>query len=282
MLMDKMLPDNPIHKKVFSPKIKWFLISITAIVLGCAGYLAFTLLIYPTALPQQVINLLPEISYPGEGQKILVFSPHPDDETIAVGGYISRAIQNGADVKIVLITNGNKHHNESTRYAEFRKATSIPGVPEANLVFLNFPDGTLKELPADTLRSQFKGQIESYNPDIVIYPFQRDFHPDHAASGKILNSIFAEGYSDKIVYQYLVHYEVYYPHPKKLAPQLYLLPPARLFRLGNNWQKVMLDDSTESLKQQAIYTYQSQIKDRILTELLLSNIRKNELLIKYR
>jgi hypothetical protein len=32
-------------------------------------------------------------------QKVLVFSPHPDDETIAAGGYIIKSVKNGADVK---------------------------------------------------------------------------------------------------------------------------------------------------------------------------------------
>jgi LmbE family N-acetylglucosaminyl deacetylase len=280
--MDKNLPGRSTNKRVLSPGIKWVVISVAIIVLILAGYLAFTFLIYPTVLPQQVINLLPEILNPQKDQKILVYSPHPDDETIAVGGYIAQAVQNEADVKFVLITDGNKHHNESIRLAEFRKATSILGVPEANLVFLNFPDGTLKELPVDTLSSRLKEQIDAYNPDVVIYPFQKDSHRDHATSGKILNGIIAEGYSDKVVYQYLVHYELYYPHPKKLAPQLFLLPPTRLFILDINWQKVMLSDNAEGLKQKAVYTYQSQLKDRILTELLLSNIRKNELLVKYR
>ena len=61
------------------------------------------------------------------GQKVLVFSPHPDDESIAVGGYIAQSIENGADVRIVLVTNGDWHHKEAVRYAEFKKATGILG-----------------------------------------------------------------------------------------------------------------------------------------------------------
>jgi hypothetical protein len=76
-----------------------------------------------------------------------------------------------------------------------------------------------------------------------------------------------------------VHYEFYYPHPKNLDVSAYLLPPARLVRFGNNWQKVMLPDPIEKLKEQAVYSYSSQLNDPLLKNLLLSNIRQNELLL---
>jgi len=41
----------------------------------------------------------------------------------------------------------------------------------------------------------------------------------------------------------------------------------------------MLPQNIEDLKQKAIYSYQSQLSDPVLKELLLANIRKNELLL---
>ena len=265
--------DKPRHKR-------WpiLIFSLSALVLSLTSYFMFTLFIDPRVLPQQAVHLLPDAATPQMGQKLLVFSPHPDDETIGSGGYIAQSIQNGADVRIVLVTNGNKHHNEAVRYAEFKKATEILGVSPGNLVFMGLPDGGLSELSESSLASLLKAQTDNYSPDFILYPAQQDFHADHAAVGKILYKMLGSN-SKVISYRYLVHFGVYYPHPKSLEPGLYLLPPSRLVRFGNAWQKLMLSPDVELQKEQAIYSYPSQLSDRLLKELLLSSIRQNEILL---
>jgi hypothetical protein len=57
----------------------------------------------------------------------------------------AKSIKNGAEIRIVLVTNGNMHHNEDIRYTEFKKATGIMGVSESNLVFMGLQDGKLRE-----------------------------------------------------------------------------------------------------------------------------------------
>jgi LmbE family N-acetylglucosaminyl deacetylase len=252
-------------------------LAIAIVLVG--GYFAVVLLVYPTVLPQQSVHLLPDAMTPGVGQKVLVFVPHPDDETIAVGGYIAQSRQQGADVRLVLVTDGNKHHNEAVRHAELRAATAVLGVRDTELVFLNLPDGSLSHQAEATFLPMLGAQVDAYGPDVILYPWQLDFHPDHAALGKAMNKVVAGGSNGRTIYQYLVHYEFYYPHPKKFAPDLFLLPPARLVRFGNGWQKLMLSQSVEGLKKNAIYSYKSQLGNPLLKELLLSSIRKNELLI---
>lgn len=263
-------------KIVFSkPRNRWLL--FTAFSILCLG-LIFYFLIYPRVLPQKAIYLLNDAITPAPGQKVLVFSPHPDDETIGVGGYIAQSEKEGARVRIVLITDGNKHHNKTVRYAEFRKATGILGVAETDLVFLNFPDGTLEEQNQQVLFEQLKKQIDGFDPDIVIYPDPKDFHLDHATTGKILNKIMETEPDKMIAYEYLVHYELFYPQPKKYAPDLYLLPPIRLLRFNEEWRRFMLPEEVEQLKKESIFAYKSQLSDIVLKELLLASIRKNELL----
>ena len=255
------------------------LLGFAAAILLLGGYFAVTLLIYPRVLPQPAVHLLADATLPSQGQKVIVFAPHPDDETIGVGGYIALSTNLGANVRVVLVTDGNKHHNEAVRYAEFGKATAILGVNADNLVFMNYPDGTLRQQNETTLQQQLQKQIDDYSPDIIVYPCRYDFHPDHSTTGKIIDKILAARSGSTLAFEYLVHYEFYYPHPKKLAIELYLLPPARLVRFGNNWQKMMLPTAIESLKENATYTYQSQLGNPMLKELLLSSIRANELLM---
>jgi len=79
-------------------------------------------------------------------------------------------------VTIVLVTDGNAQHQESIRYSEFKKATTILGVPETNLIFLGFsPMANWLWGSGIITSSTFKMQIDKYNPDIVLYPNPYDY-----------------------------------------------------------------------------------------------------------
>jgi LmbE family N-acetylglucosaminyl deacetylase len=144
---------------------------------------------------------------------------------------------------------------------------------------MNFHDGTLYQQREPVLHQRMEEQIDTFAPDVLVYPCRQDFHPDHSTTARIIDGILESRQTKMRTLQYLVHYGWYYPRPKRLDPNLYLLPPARLIRFGNNWQKLLLPEPIEGLKQEAIYSYQSQLRDSVLTKLLLSNIRKNELLM---
>lgn len=90
---------------------------------------------------------------------ILIFAPHPDDETIACAGIIQQAKNIGARVRVVYLTNGE--HNEfafivykkrfiltkpefvqmgEMRKEEAVRAMKLLGLHENELVFLGYPD----------------------------------------------------------------------------------------------------------------------------------------------
>jgi len=229
-------------------------------------------------MAQSAVESLPDVLMPQSGQRVLVFSPHPDDETIGVGGYIAQSIENGADVRIVLVTNGDFHGNEQVRYTEFKKATQILGVPETNLVFLGFPDGKLDKINQTTFYATLQTQIEQYNPDIVIYPNVQDANPDHATISKAVEEILKADPHQRTNYEYLVHYKHIWPRPRELDPKLYLTPPDQLLKADISWGKVPLSQTNENLKSEAIHAYDSQLENPWLYGLMLSSIRTNELL----
>lgn len=91
--------------------------------------------------------------------RILIIAPHPDDEAIGCAGIIQQALQAGAKVRIVYITNGDHNqlafivyekrltlrtgefiHMGRVRRAEAIKAMKLLGLNEDNLVFLGYPD----------------------------------------------------------------------------------------------------------------------------------------------
>jgi len=112
---------------------------IALFILALALYIFYNW--YYRSVPQSGIYALPKIPEPKSSDTILIFSPHPDDETIATGGYIKAATSAGANVWIVLVTDGNKHHLEKIRYNEFEKATTALDVSFNHLIYLNYPDG---------------------------------------------------------------------------------------------------------------------------------------------
>jgi len=230
---------NIIINKIF---LRFELVALAILtVIACLLYISDV----PPVMAQSAAAALPDVVIPQSGQRILVFSPHPDDETIGAGGYIAQSIENGADVRIVLVTDGDFHGNEDVRYAEFKKATQILGVSGSQLVFLGLPDGKLDKMDPPALYSALQLQIAQYNPDIVVYPDIRDDNPDHSAIGKMMEKILKADPNEITGYAYLVHYKLIWPRPRALAPRLNLTPPNRLLNANTSWEKVPLSQTDE-------------------------------------
>ncbi|ERM90863.1 LmbE family protein [Caldanaerobacter subterraneus subsp. yonseiensis KB-1] len=98
-------------------------------------------------------------------QRVLVFAPHPDDETLASAGLIQDTLRYGGEVKVVVITNGDSFkraviENYDTlepkpkdflrlghdRQKETISALKYLGVNEENIIFLGYPDKGLAHL----------------------------------------------------------------------------------------------------------------------------------------
>ncbi len=103
-------------------------------------------------------------------EKILVVSAHPDDDVLSASGVIQRAVQRGAPVKIAYVTNGDLAGGPAVglaREAEAVGALSVLGVPESDLMFLGYPDGSLEALrleypdPTDQFTTAY-GQSATY------------------------------------------------------------------------------------------------------------------------
>jgi LmbE family N-acetylglucosaminyl deacetylase len=121
-----------------------------------------------------------------KGEKVLVFAPHSDDETLGAGGLIQAALRAGADVHVALVTNGDgftlavedEFHTVKVtparyvqlayiRQGETLSALESLGIPPEKVFFLGFPDrGTPEEwenhwLPSNPYRSRFTKMTSS-------------------------------------------------------------------------------------------------------------------------
>lgn len=90
-------------------------------------------------------------------KRVLIFSPHPDDDVISMGGTLLRLVDQGHEVHVAYQTSGNiaVFDDEAIRFAEF--------VAEYDSMFRldEQPAETLYHRVADFLRNKQPGQVDS-------------------------------------------------------------------------------------------------------------------------
>jgi LmbE family N-acetylglucosaminyl deacetylase len=150
-------------------------------------------------------------------RRIIVFAPHPDDETLGCGGTIAKKIAEGYEVLIVIMTDGrfllqNGSETDSRlapeRVKEIRRievlnATKILGVPEKNVIFLDFVDGTLKE-NEKIAEEKIIMILKKFPPSEVYFPYEKDSHPDHKATNRIVQKVFEKLNLKPTTYRYSI------------------------------------------------------------------------------
>lgn len=100
-----------------------------------------------------------------KGLRVIVFSPHPDDECLAAAGLMERVIELGGELRVVFVTNGDgypeaislvKGTRSATvddfinygrlRHDEALQALCELGIRSEDAIFLGFPDGGIDDL----------------------------------------------------------------------------------------------------------------------------------------
>lgn len=243
-------------------------------VVALGGYVLYAR-IY-SVLPDSAIHLLDDVNLPSAGERLLVISPHPDDETIACGGYIFLSLQRGASVAVVVVTDGNKRGIGDRRHLECRRATAILGIQRSELEFLEFPETKLKGEREPLVEAALSAAYRRWQPQFLLYPDPLDHHPDHAVVGRLVEEILKKNPGSATAYSYLVHHRKF-PQPKLLRMENDLLPPVSMVAFDKQWRRLMLPREALDRKHEAVLAYRSQLRVPFLRSLLLSFIRANEL-----
>ena len=134
--------------------------------------------------------------------RVLVLAPHPDDETLATGELLQRALAAGASVRVVIATDGDNNpwpqrwlerrwtidaparvRWGQRRREESLRALDVLGVPRSAVHHLGWTDGSLTDrLMGDASAMQtLCGEITRFAPTHVALPVLDDRHPDHTA-----------------------------------------------------------------------------------------------------
>jgi LmbE family N-acetylglucosaminyl deacetylase len=224
-------------------------------------------------------------------------------------GYLFATMQ---DFKKVYPTHTDFIHLGEIRQQESLLAMAILGVKHDQVTFLGYPDRGSPALwndhwtATDPYRSPYSGDtkspyaitynpdsvyagadyladvtsiLETYRPDLIVYPHPQDVHPDHWGLNvftRLALTIIRHKDSSYTPTEltYLVH-RPDFPEIKGLKPQDSLTPPAILYALSPDWYRLDLTPADTALKGKAVQAYRSQIP--LLRSLMESFVRANEI-----
>ncbi len=187
-------------------------------------------------------NLIPYHTTDLTGKKVLVFAPHPDDETFGCGGTLALHAGAGDPVKVVFLTNGAageaSEKTDKVQYVKLRQNEAVKAcvcLGVTDLEFWSYEDRSLAG-SRGVLRRMID-LLEVFRPQLVYAPSPLEFHPDHRAASFLL--------CDAI-----------HSYPSDLDVAFY--------ELGQPVRVNLLVDITgvSGQKAQAVDAYKSQLKER--------------------
>lgn len=163
----------------------------------------------PPPLNELTLCPLPRPLALDAAKKVLVFAPHPDDESLGCGGTLAHLAQH-CPVKVVLVTDGSgagglPAGSDLIRQQEFIAALAHLGITDYEL--LQQPDGAF-EATAEVM-AKIEQILSDYQPNWVFLPSPLDYHRDHV---KLSHALSAQCQRAKSV-EALLFYEIWAPLP---------------------------------------------------------------------
>ena len=135
--------------------------------------------------------------------RLLILAPHPDDEALATGGLIQRAVKAGAKVRVLFATDGDNNpwpqrflerklqisRTDRARWGRRRRREAIAalgllGLPRTAARFLGLPDQGITNLlmrADEGVLFTLWAELAEFEPTLFVMPSATDAHPDHSA-----------------------------------------------------------------------------------------------------
>jgi len=166
-------------------------------------------------------RIMSELDESDLGRSAVVFSPHPDDETLGCGGTIVRKKRRGADVTIVFMTDGRRSHRhlisedelKSIRAKEALAATRMLGVEEKDVIFLEFENGKLGE-NRELAIFKVTNILVDKKPKEVFVTYCKEpssWSEDHLATNRIVVSALQIYGRKTVIYEYPIGFWCHWP-----------------------------------------------------------------------
>lgn len=117
-------------------------------------------------------------------KRVLVISPHADDEIIGCGGLMKKVIRHGGEVHVAVVTVGDIefYHlgrvvTKEERKMELKRALDYLGVTSHYTLFDDY-ESLMDTMPIRNVIAAFDKLISSLRPSAVLLPYP-SFHQDH-------------------------------------------------------------------------------------------------------
>jgi LmbE family N-acetylglucosaminyl deacetylase len=117
-------------------------------------------------------------------KKILILSPHADDEILGCGGFISKFTKNGYHINVLILTNANKgapeiYSSEEIKVIRDEAKLANNFIGTKSLFFENLPALSLNNYPLYKISNIIDKYITDINPEVILIPSANDIHEDH-------------------------------------------------------------------------------------------------------
>lgn len=126
--------------------------------------------------------------------KILAVDPHPDDETMISGGFISKfANHEDVEFKHICVTKGGKGDElvkvpeaELIKIRELEYQNAMQKLGLDNYEMWDFPDGELGR-QTEQVKKKLTAEIKKFDPDLILVYEKAGLygHPDHVALSRV-------------------------------------------------------------------------------------------------
>lgn len=117
-------------------------------------------------------------------RKILAIGAHPDDIELSAGGFLLRQIEQGSEVYVVVITDGEQRKGDR-RLEQFRSSKKM-GATLIGCGYLDMEDGFLRH-DADLI-TILDNIIYKLKPDLILTHSEEDYNQDHIAVARAAKS----------------------------------------------------------------------------------------------
>jgi len=115
--------------------------------------------------------------------KILVVAAHPDDEVLGCGGTLRMHVQQGDQVDVLFMTDGEAARTGVDAYKAINRqqcalnAAKILGLNSVN--FLKFPDNAMDQISLLSIVKELEKEISKIQPQTIYTHFCNDLNIDH-------------------------------------------------------------------------------------------------------
>ncbi len=211
-------------------------------------------------------------------KKILILSPHADDEILGCGGFISKYSNQNYHISVLILTNANKGAPDMYSAKQIEKirneaklANELIGTKK--LYFEDLPALNLTTYPTYKITNIINKYINKINPEIVLIPSGNDIHDDHKVifkAAKVSTRPIKKSNLKKILSYEVLSETEWNENEKSFNPNYY----------------VCLDRADVDRKVKAFLKYKSQVKklphprskEGIIN---LSKVRGSQVFMKY-